>query len=255
MRKAILRLSYLLFIGIGLGSLAYGVQSALGPDLAYAIQQQQAVIPTVQQLLGVGPAQAPAGLQAAPTPAHVPYPRGQGKPGVRLVIPRMQLDTSIQEAHWSNISQQGNLYTDWVLPWRAAGHLANTAQPGEAGNMVLSGHNNLVGPNEFGVGLFAGLWNLKTGDVVYVLDASGRAFEYRVLKSYALKEEGMPESVRAQHARQVLADNGAPIATLLTCWNGPVAPLSGNTYRWIVRAGLVGQVDARRVPHYPTGNS
>ncbi len=113
--------------------------------------------------------------------------------------------------------------------------------------MVISGHNNLIGPNQFGVGLFAGLWNLQPNDVFYVVDASGRAFEYRVTKSYPLKEEGEPEAVREQHAHEILADNGQPVATLITCWNGKVAPLSGNTYRWIVNANLVGLVDASQL--------
>ncbi len=235
MIRNILRTIELLLIFGGLGLVLYAGYTYLGTDIEYAIGQ----------LMPHSSLAAPA--EAVASPARLPYPRGTGKPGVRLVIPRMQLDTAIKEAGWTTANQKGRLYSDWNLPYDAAGHLINTAQPGEAGNMVISGHNNLVGPNQFGVGLFAGLWNVKPGDMFYVIDAQGRAFEYQVTKSYPLKEEGQPAAVRAQHAQQILADNGQPVATLITCWNGPVAPLSGNTYRWIVDAMLTGQVDVNSV--------
>ena len=220
---------------VGFGLLFFAAYVYLGPDLLYAIDK-------------LFPSQSAAGAPAAQANAgRFPFPRGTGQPGVRLVIPRMHLDVPIKEATWTTSNQQGNLYTDWNIPYDAVGHLVNTAQPGEAGNMVISGHNNLVAPNVFGVGLFAGLWDLKKGDPFYVVDKAGRAFEYRVTTSYALKEEGEPQSVRTQHAQEVLKDTGQPAATLLTCWNGPVAPLSGNTYRWIVKADLVGPVDASQL--------
>ncbi len=237
MVRNILRTIQFLFIFGGLAVVFYAGYNLFGADLEYAINQ---LMPHPDSV-------AAAHGGAAASDLQLPYPRGKGQPGTRLVIPRMHLDTQIKEASWTTTNQKGRLYTDWNLPYDAVGHLSNTAQPGEAGNMVISGHNNLVGPNTFGVGLFAGLWNLEPQDVFYVIDAHGRAFEYSVAKSYSLKEEGQPEQVREQHAQQILADNGQPVATLITCWNGPVAPLSGNTYRWIVTATLVGQVDANSV--------
>ncbi len=234
------------FLTLGLILIGYVGYNYLGPDLAYDLQQ------IANGLTGLAASGSPiAGSGAAFQSAlQLPYPRGKGQEPNRLVVPRMKLDTGVKEAPWKTTTQSGNLYTDWVLPYDAAGHLSTTANPGEAGNVVISGHNNLVGPDQFGVGLFAGLWNLQPGDDVYVLDTAGRAFEYQVTKSFHLKEEGEPESVRLQHAQQILADDGSPVLTLLTCWNGPVAPLSGNTYRWIVTANLVGQVDPGQVPAF-----
>jgi sortase family protein len=174
-------------------------------------------------------------------------PVGLGADPARLVVPRMRLDTKVEEATWDVVNQNNQQVSEWQIPFNAAGHLKTTPKPGEAGNAVMSGHNNLTAPNTFGVGLFAGLWNLQVGDPVYITDSFGRAFLFRVSKFYYVQELGVPDAVREQHYQDMLADDGTPIITLETCWNGYQAPLSGNTYRWIVRARLVGSVDGNRI--------
>lgn len=175
-------------------------------------------------------------------------PKGTGLSPTRLVIRRMNLDAGIREATQITVQQSGQLYTDWFIPYDAVGHLVATANPGESGNMVISGHHNLIGPNQFGIGLFGGLWDLQVGDAIYVFDESGRAFAYSVSKSYYVKEGGELLSVREQHAGEIMADTGEPILTLTTCWNGAGAPYSGNTYRWIIAARLVDQIQPGQVP-------
>lgn len=253
MMRGYFRLVQILLIAAGLGLIGFAIYSYLGPDLAFAVKQAapaSQVLPVSDAGSGAGaPLQgSTGGASSKPVPLEPPYPRGQGQTATRVVIPRMRLDQPVKEATWTTSNQKGTLYSDWVLPYDAIGHLVNTARPGEAGNMVLSGHNNLVGPNKFGVGLFAGLWDMKPGDPFYVVDQASRAYEYKVTQSYSLREEDQPMSVREQHARQILEDNGQPTATLITCWNGPVAPLSGNTYRWVVKADFVGEVDASLLP-------
>lgn len=175
-------------------------------------------------------------------------PRGQGSSPVRIVIPRMKLDTGVEVATWAVVEQNGSQVSEWQIPYDAVGNLVTTARPGEAGNAVISGHHNLIGPNVFGVGQFAGLWNLQPSDPIYVSDALGRTFLYEVQRYYTLKELGEPLSVREEHAKQLLADDGTAILTLETCWNGTARPLSGNTYRWIVVARLIGTVDSSKIP-------
>ncbi len=175
-------------------------------------------------------------------------PRGLGADPTRIVIPRMKLDTGVEVATWDVVDEAGTQVSEWQIPFDAVGNLSITARPGEAGNAVISGHHNLIGPNQFGVGQFAGLWNLKVNDPVYVTDSLGRTFLYQVQKYYTLKELGQPQAVREQHAQQMLADDGTPILTMETCWNGAQAPLSGNTWRWIVVSRLVGTVDASQIP-------
>ncbi len=258
-----IRFLELVCIALGLGLIAYGVYSFWGPDIAFALRQHGSLPPTritnpvrtataTATQPSLGTAQGAGSNLATPTPKPVTYPvaRGQGNPAARLIIPRIKLDIPVKQATWTTNKASGLLYTDWNLPYDAAGQLQGMANPGEAGKVVLSGHNNLVGPNQFGVGLFAGLWDLQAGDLVYVVDTAGNAFAYRVTESFPLKEEGEPQAVRAQHAKQVLADNGAAQMTLLTCWNGSIAPLSGNTYRWIVNAQFLGTVNPDNLPHF-----
>jgi sortase A len=175
-------------------------------------------------------------------------PKGAGQPPTRLVIPEMNLDAGIREAVQTTSQQSGQFYEDSLIPYDAVGHIVSTANPGELGNMVISGHHNLIGPNQFGKGLFGGLWDLQVGDAIYVFDRSGRAFAYTVARSYNVKEGGESFAVREQHASEILADTGEPILTLITCWNGAVAPYSGNTYRWIVAAHLVNPIQPELVP-------
>ena len=174
--------------------------------------------------------------------------RGQGADPTRLVVPRLQLDTRIKEATWAVVDENGTPTSEWQIPYDAVAHLSTTPKPGEAGNAVISGHHNLIGPNVFGLGKFAGLWNLKAGDPVYIFDSAGRIFLYDVATYYTLKELGEPLSVREVHAQQILKDSTTPVVTFETCWNGALAPLSGNTYRWVVVAELVGTVFPVQVP-------
>ncbi len=227
------------------------------PTLAEATLPPPSDTPTAVASPTAAPSQTPQPTTPAPTPTPTVQmvvgseglPRGLGAAPVRIVIPRMQLDTKAQVATWDVVDQNGSQVSEWQIPFDAVGNLATTARPGEAGNAVISGHNNLIGPNQFGVGLFAGLWNLKINDPVYITDSLGRTFLYQVQKYYYVLELGQPQAVREQHAQQMLADDGTPILTMETCWNGPQAPLSGNTYRWIVVSRLVGTVDASQIPN------
>lgn len=165
--------------------------------------------------------------------------RGTGSPAARLIIPRLNMDLAVVPANYVTYQQSGSLYSDWNIPYDAAGHLATTAQPGEIGNAVMSGHHNLTAAGKFGLGIFAGLWNLTIGDEITVKTQDGKTQTWRVKESFPIKEAGEPLSVRIQHAQQVMGDTPEPTLTLLTCWNGPTNPLAGNTYRWVVHAELV----------------
>ncbi len=166
-------------------------------------------------------------------------PRGTGSPATRILIPRLGLDTTIEPAKLVTFQQNGQLVSDWNVPFHAVGHLVTTAQPGEIGNAVISGHHNLTDVNTFGLGLFAGLWNLAVGDQVTIFTADGKAQLWRVTDSFPVKEGGEPLAVRIMHAEQIMRDTPTPTLTLLTCWNGETNPLSGNLYRWVVHAELV----------------
>lgn len=191
-----------------------------------------------------------AGVSVPPPAAGVPtidaaaphilgIPRGSGAVASRLQIPKLNMDLPIVTANYVTFQQSGQLVSDWNVPYDSAGHLVTSAQPGEIGNAVISGHHNLTGPGKFGLGVFAGLWNLGEGDEVRIVMQDGKTQLWRVQETFPVKEAGEPLSVRIQHAQQIMGDTPGPTLTLLTCWNGKANPLSGNTYRWVIHAQLV----------------
>lgn len=184
------------------------------------------------------PAPAQPTVNAAAPPA-LGTMRGKGSRASRLVIPKLNIDLSIEPAQYMTFQQGGQLISDWDVPYDGVGHLITTAQPGEIGNAVLSGHHNLKAPNEFGLGVFAGLWNLAVGDEIRIVTEDGKTQLWQVQETYPVKEAGEPLSVRIEHARQIMGDTPDPTLTLLTCWNGKANPLAGNTYRWIIHAKLI----------------
>jgi sortase A len=97
---------------------------------------------------------------------------------------------------------------------RAVGHLANTALPGEPGNVVLAGHRDTF---------FRPLKAVRTGDTITLKTRRGD-FEY-VVESTAVVP---PTDV------SVLASTGGRTLTLITCF--PFSYLGAAPERFVVRA-------------------
>lgn len=192
-----------------------------------------------------------SGSVTAPAATRVPVASGvRASQAVKMLIRGSQLkkDIPVREADWVVTEQNGQWTADWNIPYDAAGHHNNTPNPGQVGNVVISGHHNLIGPNQFGVGEFAYFWNLAVGDKLYFLNSVGTAFEYVINASYPVLEQGQPLAVREQHAAQIMGPSDEPIVTLVTCWAGSQNPFSSNTYRWIVVGKLAGKVDVKSIP-------
>ena len=82
----------------------------------------------------------------------------------RITIPRLGINLLIKE---------GDITRDTVdqhTPENYAFHLPGTWWPGEGGNTYLYAHAR--------VGMFLSLWNVRTGDEVYVAAPDGRLFIY-----------------------------------------------------------------------------
>jgi len=106
---------------------------------------------------------------------------------------------------------------DWNALQRGVGHHIGSANPGELGNMVLSGHNDVYGQ------IFKDLEKLKPGDKIYI--STSREYTYVVRST----EIVLPTEVR------VLANTQRTVAqvTLITCH-----PYQVDTHRYIVYAEL-----------------
>ncbi len=140
-------------------------------------------------------------------------------PTNRIVIPKIGLDSKIVDV---GITPTGEMETAAY----AVGRLASSAQAGEAGNIVLAGHNDIDGS------VFRYLDRLKQGDR-FTLYRDSAAYEYVVTDVLIVREQGASEAQRRENAR-VLLPTEEPVATLITCW-----PYMVDTHRLIVRAALV----------------
>lgn len=165
---------------------------------------------TPEGVLAVAPTPTPAIVQpvkqslaeGAATPVVPP------SPARRLIIPKIGVDTSVQEV-------TVNLGT-WQVADFVAGHHQGTAMPGQPGNMVIAGHRDIRGS------IFLRLNELQKGDEFKVVTDNG---SYR----YVITEvkEVAPTEI------SVLNPTIDPTATLITC-----TPVGLATRRLILKAAL-----------------
>ncbi|HVF98223.1 MAG TPA: sortase [Chloroflexia bacterium] len=138
---------------------------------------------------------------------------------VRVAAPSIKLDTGVYEVYGIN--------GKWEVADYAAGHHYNSRNPGDGGNIVLSGHNNWRGE------VFRDLDKLKPGDEIHVWTRAGKEYVYKVRKIDKLKEVGVSYAQRLKNA-QVLNDTTQEQLTLISCW-----PYTTFTHRLVVTAGPV----------------
>lgn len=142
----------------------------------------------------------------------------------RLLIPSIKVDTPVVELGWSTkATAAGAIFSEWDVAAYAAGWHKNSVLPGENGNVVMSGHNNILGS------VFRDLDHLKRGDTITVY--SGRRIaDYEVEEVLIVPEKyASPEQrkANAQYIEQTTDDR----LTLVSCW-----PRNDNTHRVIVIA-------------------
>jgi LPXTG-site transpeptidase (sortase) family protein len=102
---------------------------------------------------------------------------------------------------------------------KGAGHIEDTAFPGEAGNVGIAGHRDTT---------FRRVRNLHVGDPL-IVTTSNRVYRYRIGKTTIVD----PEDV------YVLDDADHPTLTLVTCY--PFEYVGHAPRRFIVSADLTGQ--------------
>ena len=150
------------------------------------------------------PAPPALGLRL-PVMAALQVPTPGPRSPTRIVIPAIKLDWPVVEGDgWEELKQ-------------GIGHRAGTANPGERGNMVLSGHNDVYGEP------FRDLEIIQVGKEV-VLYAGPNAFRY-IIKA---------KRVVAPTDLSPLDPSRTPIVTMITC-----TPYRIDTMRLIVIGELV----------------
>ncbi len=188
--------------------------------------------------------------QEAPQPAvTTPLPlTASAGPPVRLVIPdpALRIDVPVVEMGWEVVQTAAGPQTEWVIPDNEAGHHMDSAQLGEAGNLVISGHNNIHGrvferislawPGQAEkVDAIAERTDILNGRAIYLYNAEGRRFDYQITDFLRLKDTGVSAAQRIENARFMRPTSDTRL-TLVTCW-----PPWSNTHRLIVIAKPVGQ--------------
>ena len=160
--------------------------------------------------LPVPPAKEPAATATLPGDAPaLSRPRPAPAAGTwvaRIEAPSVGLSSTVLEG------------SDDTTLARAAGHIEDTAFPGDSGNIGIAGHRDTI---------FRPVRNLHVGDPL-VLTTSDRVFRYRIARTTIVE----PEDV------YVLDPSDHPTLTLVTCF--PFEFIGHAPRRFIVSADLVG---------------
>ena len=138
--------------------------------------------------------------------ASIPIPTPGPEQAIRIQVPAISVDAPVV---------QGD---GWEQLKKGVGQHVGTVNPGEAGNLVLSAHNDIFGE------IFRNLDRLKPGDQV-TLFTNQQAYNYIVVESKIVE----PTDV------EVLASTGQPLVTLISCY-----PYMVDKQRIVVVARLQG---------------
>lgn len=188
-------------IGVLLNGL--GLLRMLNQEVAAALKQSASPTPLITAVVlpgGHTPPTSPQGAQPneAEIPEHLrplvqslaslPVPTPGPEQPVRIQIPAINVDAPIV---------QGD---GWEQLKKGVGQHIGSANPGQPGNLVLTGHNDVYGE------VFRYLEKLQAGDVVLIFTAQ-RQFVYVVTGSRIVE----PTEV------EVMNPTAEPTLTLITC--------------------------------------
>lgn len=190
--------AYLVYARTAEAQLGVLNQSAVGP----VSLQDGAPSPAAGSEVAAEMAPAASLTESVPS-AQAPVPfvsRAAFPPATRVQIPRLEIDSRTMEL--GTVIENGELV--WETPKWAVGHHKGTANPGEIGNMVLSGH--ISSPLRKEGNVFQRLPEIKPGDEVVVASDTG-TFYYRVTETKVVEP----------HQVEVMAPTPEPVVTLITC--------------------------------------
>ncbi len=186
----------------------------------------------------IAPSVTPTVLTMTPEPTDTPVPPTptptlaltetptEVQPPTRIVAPSIGLDTKVVPVSYTveeGQKEDGVFYKIWQVADYAAGWNNDSKVPGQGGNIVIAGHNNIRGE------VFRHVVDLEPGDKI-ILYCGDRAYTYIVESRLLLLEKGASDQERAASARWI-GEFPDERLTLVTCW-----PYTGNTYRVIVIA-------------------
>lgn len=181
---------------------AYGLfYGWLGHQKYYLASQQVAVfdIPTITPT-----------ITPTPMPTPTPTPTPQPLPAVRIMIPKIGVNSKIVEVGFTVVDYGTTSKMVWETAAYAVGHHEDSAYPGQNDNIILSGHNNTLGE------VFRDLAKLEPGDLIYLYTLD-EEFLYVVQSKELVPYVGAIENDMARHAQYALRTPDETL-TLISCW-------------------------------------
>lgn len=142
----------------------------------------------------------------------------------RLVIPSIELDSSIVPVKLNTFVMNGVTYGTWDVAQNEVGWHNLTAPLGRPGNTVLAGHSDINSR------VFRNLEYVNVGDEIVAFSGStGQAHRYVVTQKVLVQEVGVSLETRIRNARWIYPTQDERL-TLITC------AYPGATHRLIVVA-------------------
>jgi sortase A len=202
----------------------FGLLALAGCGRTASASEAAPVVETVGGFVDMSEVAASA-RPAAPIAAPI-FHQPDAKPVVpnRLVIPAIKADMAVVELGWSTKKDaSGAIFSEWDVADFAAGWHKNSSLPGEQGNIVLSGHNNIKGA------VFRQLDQLKRGDDIQLISGK-REYAYVVDEVLIVPEKFASDQQRRENVAYIQETSDDRL-TLVSCW-----PRNDNTHRIIVVA-------------------
>lgn len=191
-------------------------------------------VPTMTWTPTVTPTSTPLPTHTAtptvtPSPTPTPSPTAPPPP-VQIRIPAVGVTRSIVKLPRIRDRQTGAWTWNTDRLFRRGrsdlvGHWEGSAYPGEAGNMVLIGHNYGYGFS----GVFVGLSRLRAGHKVTIINKAGQTFTYRVESVSRIKWRRKDLAELSRHLT-LLSPGGPERVTLVSCAGAEFEPFPERIY-------------------------
>lgn len=132
-------------------------------------------------------------------------------PPVHISIPSVKIDSKVEPVNWKMISKPGGgASTEWNVAAFAVGHHAGSSNPGQPGNVVMSGHVDYKGE------VFKNLHSVNKGDEVILQTEKGQ-YMYVITDLVLVKEDGVDAAHKRANAHY-MDQTAEPTLTLITCY-------------------------------------
>ena len=162
----------------------------------------------------------------APAPTEPPVAAEavvQSAPPERIRSQAIDLDMEVVPVGWKQVERDGKTVSMWEVGNYVASWHKTSAMPGQTGNMVITGHNNIEGS------VFRRLPDLREGDGL-VVEAGGQPYTYTVETKFVVQEKDATPEQKRWNGQWIGAFPDERL-TLVTCY-----PPDGNSHRLIVIA-------------------